>query len=411
MSKTTNPTLAAVPTTEAKASIVPIIEVPKTVDALLSTILLWPRPDSSAAEFAFRGWLDSTLMTMKVDVRTLNRGCRYVEIPLPSGQPSTTLFSCHIDTVDTNTGLTNPEGGIAQKHVVYDDNFGIITLAKDNKVGSCLGADDGVGVWLMLNMIQRKVPGGYIFHTGEEVGGLGSRSVLAGNADILKKYELALAFDRPRTDEVITHQGGLRCASDKCADALCERLNKHGFSYKKSDRGSFTDTKIYRGIIAECFNLGVGYQFQHGAQEELDYVHATELLEAVCKIDFESLPIDRDPAKADPAPTYPTYPKYTPHNYAGLGSVGTKNYGNASLLDDDEEDVVWPARSSTPAPAVSVPAPDLFTEFTTGPYDTTLAYVQDNPDAATQDIIELCMEIAKLRAENRTLRAVYVPEV
>lgn len=119
--------------------------------------------------------------------------------------------------------------------------------------------------------------------------------MISKSQEWLEQFDIAVAFDRPGTDEVITHQGGQRCASDKCGDALVIELNKHGFKYATSTKGVFTDTKVYRGVIPECFNIGVGYDFQHTSQECLDYEHLMKLRTAALAIDWEALPVDRDP--------------------------------------------------------------------------------------------------------------------
>lgn len=385
--------------------------IPATVDATLATILCWPRPHGSGAETAFRDWLDNKIAAGNggIPPSVLAEGCRYVVVKNTDGSQPTTLFSCHIDTVDThapNLYLVADAAGVTtvpQKAVVYDANFGYITLDKDNKVGSCLGADDGIGVWIMLHMIEAKVPGGYIFHTGEERGGIGSRAVRRENTDVLKLYEVAVAFDRPNCDEVITHQGGQECASQKFALALADRLNKHGFAYKPSNRGLFTDTKIYRDVIAECTNIGVGYTMQHGANETQDYGHACELRDAVCKIDWNSLPVDRDPKKPDPA-----YKGYTGGYGRSHSAAATASYGR--YLQDDEDDTdlqrAWSAAmkpASTPPKAVAASIKtgpkDIYDEFLTTTYDDLLTYIESFPEQAAADIVQLVMEIGRLRSD------------
>ena len=388
--------------------------IPETVDATLATILCWPRPHGSGAETAFRDWLDSqiALRNNGLPPSALAEGCRYTVIKNTDGSQPTTLFSCHIDTVDVhapNLYLVADTSGVShvpQKSVVYDANFGYITLDNANKIGSCLGADDGIGIWLMLNMISARVPGGYIFHTGEERGGIGSRAVRRDDADILKLYEVAVAFDRPGTDEVITHQGRQECCSQKFALALSERLNKHGFAYKPSNRGVFTDTKIYRDVIAECTNLGVGYTQQHGNNETQDYGHACELRDAVCKIDWNSLPVDRDPKKPDaPYRGFADYSSYGRTNSAAASA----SYGRGSFRDEDDETDIQRARRSAmqpastppkakPAPAKTGPK-DIYDDLVNTTYDDLLSYIESFPDQAAADIVQLVMEIGRLRSD------------
>lgn len=384
---------------------IPQHEVPKEVDPLLVTILSWPRPHNSLAELRFRGWLAARLNDPALKLKPvvyLGAGTMFLNVPQPDGKSSTTLFSCHIDTVDASIhgALEQANGKEVPKvkKLTYDPNFGEIALDKLSTVGTCLGADDGVGVWLMLKMIQAKVPGGYIFHTGEECGGVGSTATAREHPDFLKKFDIALAFDRPHCDEVITHQrGGTECASQKCAQALCARLNKHGFNYAPSAKGTFTDTANYRKLIPECFNLGVGYDSQHGYNETLDYARASALLDALCHIDWDSLPVDRDPAKPDPRPEYE---KWTHGVYEG--------YKGRDMFDDFEPKppkkkgkVATPSfgpKKAAPPPVYEPPI-SAFDDALLGTREDIIYMCEDNPEATADTIQDLLVEIAQLRAQ------------
>lgn len=291
-------------------------EAPATVDPMLVEILSWPRGHGTLSELEFCAWLTNKFKAMGVNWVKLEEGSMLVTVAPKDPKTGadlpklpTTLFSCHVDTVDAVTAPT------ARKSLTYDPNFGIISLDKGS-VGTCLGADDGAGVWIMLRMIGSGVPGGYLFHRGEERGGISAKANANKQKAVLGKYDLAVAFDRPRTNEIITHQGGMECASKKFATALCEALNKHGFAFEPSIRGVYTDTKEYRRVIAECVNVGVGYEQQHGTSEWLDYSHLNALYEACCKINWDALPVDRDPSKPEPSYSggYQGYYKRSKHD-------------------------------------------------------------------------------------------------
>ncbi len=269
-------------------------EPPAKVDATLTEILSWKRPFQSAGELHFMTWLHSEIKARIVRsgrpavFEVAAEGNVVVTIKRPDNKISTVLFSCHTDTVHAECS--------GKQKLLYDPAFGHIFLDKqDPSSGSCLGADDGAGVWLMLNMIERKVPGTYVFHRGEERGGVGSNKLLAAKAEWLGEHEIAVAFDRKGHNDIVTHQGGIQCASDKFGNALAAKLNAHGFRYELSRGGTFTDTKVYRGVICECVNISVGYHDQHSRDESLDYTHLVELLDAVCKIDWDTLPVEREP--------------------------------------------------------------------------------------------------------------------
>lgn len=242
----------------------------------LLDILKHRRPHGSKTEVQFCEQFIETLPNINQD----GFGNYWLSI----GSEPTTLWSCHTDTVSREGGMQN---------VKWDKN----TLRlHEGKPGQSLGADDGAGLWLMLEMIKANKPGLYVFHRAEEVGGQGSEWVARHNPNLLHGIKRAIAFDRKGTDSVITMQRWQRTASDKFARALCTELNKHkGFSYKPDPTGVFTDTANYDGIVPECTNLSVGYENEHGPRESLDVHHLLKLRTAVLAIDFEALPTERDP--------------------------------------------------------------------------------------------------------------------
>ena len=75
-------------------------------------------------------------------------------------------FTAHTDTVHRQEGIQT---------LSVEDNF-ITTMT-----GSCLGADCTTGLWLMLGMIEAGIEGVYIAHAAEEIGGIGSSSLVADN--------------------------------------------------------------------------------------------------------------------------------------------------------------------------------------------------------------------------------------
>lgn len=203
------------------------------------------------------------------------------------GESSKTLFVAHVDTVH--------RGGGRQK-VVYDSN--IKTLYKDD--GEPLGADDGAGVWLLIEMMRAGVSGTYIFTQGEEVGGLGAKYLAKTYPDFLRGFDRAIAFDRRGKCDVITHQGWSRCCSEKFAETLSFSLNYEMDAwYVADDGGIYTDTKEFTHLIPECTNISVGYAHEHTGNETLDCEHILSLRDAVIAINWEDLPVARDPNKRE----------------------------------------------------------------------------------------------------------------
>ena len=409
--KATPPTkpLATAPVPSKESVIGTQLDIPETVDPLLVTILSWPRSHGSYSELAFCEWLTKSLVDLGYVVTKWEEGSMFVDVLHPGGKRATTLFSCHVDTVDGFVKAEDPADPtkITRKKLTYDSNFGHITLDKDS-VGGCLGADDGAGVWVMLNMIAAGVPGGYLFHRGEECGGVSAKANARKREALLKRFDAAVAFDRPRCNEIITHQGGTECASNEYALALAAALNKHGFEYKPSTTGVYTDTKEYRKIIAECINIGVGYEQQHGRNEFQDYAHLKALTEAACNIDWEALPVDRDPTKPEPVFS---------GGYAGYKGYGAYGYpsGNSELWDDDDHAFGYQGKAAANTKAKKPKGKDVAVEPKLSVLDDLELLIGDSgvqniewlvehePQTATATIVALLRERAALKADVKLL--------
>lgn len=271
----------------------------------LIKILSHKRPAGGPTEAALKVEL------FKDYAHTVNHGNVVIEVRTAGGERSTSLFSCHTDSVHSTGGI---------QALAYDEEMGAIMLDNPSKpepmaiwqpgtiytprARECLGADDGAGMWLMLEMIDAGVPGTYVFHHSEECGGLGSRA-LSFETEFLSQFKRAVAFDRRGTGDVINNQRGGRCCSDEFALALSGALNDVGMDYKPAS-GIFTDTANYISTIPECTNLSCGYYNEHTEKEWLDVNHLTKLRAALVKIDWEALPTARDP-KAKPVYVAPKW--------------------------------------------------------------------------------------------------------
>lgn len=193
---------------------------------------------------------------------------------------SRTMFTCHLDTVCSKTEKVN--------HVI-----GSRFIKTDGT--TILGADDKAGMVVILNMIEKKVPGLYYFFIGEEVGGIGSGdAAFRGN---WTDYDRCISFDRRGYDSVITEQFYGECCSIAFAKDLCSSLNKTTplFKFVPDDGGSFTDSASFMDYIPECTNISVGYFKQHTKEEYQDLRFLDLLCDAVTKVDWENLPTKRDP--------------------------------------------------------------------------------------------------------------------
>lgn len=265
-------------------------------------------------------------------------GNYYIIVPKKDGTFSDTMFTSHIDTIDRGSSygcITTWKGGVKTttyngkdkddkliKHVFKGDM--IETDGKSN-----LGADDKAGTVIMLNMITEKIPGLYYFFIGEESGCIGSSALSRKYTELveagtLPKVNKCIAFDRRGYDSVITRQAGSKCASDKFASELAKRLNEYGFWFKNDSGGVYTDSAEFTDVIQECSNLSVGYFSEHTTSEKQDIEFLELLSIVVTKIDWETLPIEREVDKV----------------YTGKKSKTTSSYvsNRCSIYDDDGYD-------------------------------------------------------------------------
>ena len=168
-----------------------------------------------------------------------------------------TLFTAHVDTVHSTTGI---------QKVTYDANLNLLYIDQEAaKTTNCLGADDTAGMWLLLQLIDAGVPGTFVFFRGEEKGGIGSSWAAKHMADYLKDFDRAIAFDRRGQTSVISHQGYGRCCSDDFATALSFAINAtdKGVTLRPDSTGVFTDTANLTDLIGECTNVSCGYEAEH----------------------------------------------------------------------------------------------------------------------------------------------------
>ena len=193
------------------------------------------------------------------------------------------LWSCHIDTMHSATPELTQE--------IWIDDLTHTAFVTDKS--DCLGADDGAGVWLLLEMIDAGVEGTYIFHRGEERGCWGSGQMVDLYPDWLEGFTHAIAFDRRGTTSIITHQRGERACSEQLSKAFAGLLK---LGHTSDPTGIYTDTAEYMHLIPECVNVSIGYEHEHGSSETLDIDYVLSLRNAMVSVDWvrANLPVSRD---------------------------------------------------------------------------------------------------------------------
>jgi hypothetical protein len=142
-------------------------------------------------------------------------------------------------------------------------------------------------------MIRAGIPGLYLFHRGEERGGVGSYHIADTSPDLLHGITHAIAFDRKAEHSIITHQMGQRCCSSEFAHDLSDRLK---MSHVADPTGSFTDTAAYIHLIPECTNVSAGYYNEHTRTETLNIAYALRLQRAILQADLSALAVSHTPA-------------------------------------------------------------------------------------------------------------------
>jgi len=165
-----------------------------------------------------------------------------------------------------------------------------------------LGGDDKAGIVIMIYMINAGIPGLYYFFRGEEgvtspTGTWGSKQALKTYEDIFKTYEKCVAFDRRGTTSVITQQMYSFCCSDEFAGTLVDEFKKNGLNYDEDPTGMWCDSGVFMDLIPECTNISVGYKDEHTFHEEQDIAHLEKLVQACLNINWEKLPVKRDPTE------------------------------------------------------------------------------------------------------------------
>lgn len=285
--------------TPPRAFAAAVVKTPVPTSALLD-ILSYNRAGRSPGEQHIIDKYVASLPGVVAD----DYGNYWLEVRKPDGERAASLFTAHTDTV----------------HTAADDKLFKLSIREGilrRKNGGVLGADDGTGMWLLLNMIEQEVPGIYAFFRDEESGGRGSGYAATHQIVDLSHIKRCVSFDRKGTSHIITHQSRGRCCSDAFANALAAQLNDtgFGFSFSGNDGGTFTDSANYMDSIPECTNLSVGYYDQHFSTECQDLTFASRLALALARIDWEALPAERDPSARDKDedPWWESYRRYSYH--------------------------------------------------------------------------------------------------
>lgn len=282
----------------------------------LARALSMKRPSKSDAERALAAWLAQRVpdhLRSKVSFDAAGN----LHVDARQSSANRTLFVAHMDTVHRAMGPNKIRKTNTHWHAD----------------GDALGADDGAGCAMLMHLLHAGVAAYFCFTVAEECGGIGATWLAKHQRELLSEFDRAIAFDRRGIDSVITHQGRGRCCSDAFADALSDALNADlTLMYLPDNTGVYTDTAEFIEVIPECTNISVGYYSEHSDKESLDIIHFQALADRVAKIDWDSLPTDRDPTVVEVM----DWGRWG--GYAGTSLTGVNSSSAWHHLSDDDWD-------------------------------------------------------------------------
>jgi len=324
------------PTYTQPAQVITPTTISQELCVFFKHVFSYKRKHNSQTE---RQWLDAVLLPHLDAYEYWVDDVGNIHIDNRKTTSSRTLFTAHVDTVH------NTEGRQLVESVSVN---GVNTLrltpppygTPAEYTSNCLGADDTAGVLMLLHLLKSNVPAYYIFTRGEECGGVGAGHLAEHHKDLLAEFDRAVAFDRRGTSSVITHQMVGRTCSDKFAEALSDALGTDTLMYAPDDTGSYTDTAEFIGVIPECTNISVGYEREHSANETLNLDHFLDLLNHVATINWDILPVERDPTAVDPKEDYNYTPYHKTEWWGDITKTIEPRYYAASLSSVTEQDVI-----------------------------------------------------------------------
>ena len=137
------------------------------------------------------------------------------------------------------------------------------------------GFDDRVGIYLILQAIEKGYYPSVIFTQGEEVGGVGARALVSDFPECpFEDCRALIQLDRANHNDAVFYD---------CENKDFEKfIYKHGFKF---DWGTFSDISIIAPAwkIA-AVNLSVGYVDEHSAIERLYCNWTDDTFKKLCKI-------------------------------------------------------------------------------------------------------------------------------
>lgn len=144
-----------------------------------------------------------------------------------------------------------------------------------------LGADDGLGVCIALQLLTILPDIKVIFTTQEEVGGIGAIRACS-NREFFRNINFFIQADRRGSSDLITHTNGINVATKEFIADISDLMIKYNYTINS---GTFTDV----GIFVETFsivgvNISVGYVHEHSSSEYTVIEHTENCLNFIYSI-------------------------------------------------------------------------------------------------------------------------------
>lgn len=209
-------------------------------------------------ETAIFEWICKWLDVHGIEYHTHNKNIYYLD---EVGGP---ILSAHLDQVKTN--------GKAVKFFMKDD---IITAYNKDWQQTSLGADDKNGVWIILKLLEEKVPCNFIISSGEEVGCVGIKELeSAGILDQIITESYCLVLDRRGNFDTLISGGGTTF------NKILSQTIANFTNYFIPTTGSISDT-VTLSKYCESTNLSVAYDNPHTSKEQTDFAALNDIKDMV----------------------------------------------------------------------------------------------------------------------------------
>lgn len=210
-------------------------------------------PSMSKKEYYMRKFIVKKLKEMNVPYTEDETGNIYNLIP------NTPLLSAHMDTV-------GDAEDIAVLNFIYEEK-GIISGFGN------IGADDKVGIFIILELLKRYENISFVFTVQEETGSVGARMFVNNNSELLNELLYCIVIDRRGDSDIISTQ------NDYCVQELENDILSIITGFKPA-LGSISDADVFNDYLS-CINISCGYYKPHTQDEFIIWSNVVKTYHAV----------------------------------------------------------------------------------------------------------------------------------